>query len=873
MPPRVLYRLCASAAMFITMTTIPQTRAGDTPRRYYAHEAVQDANGVIAPWYRGQEGQLTCRIRIGAETLKRYPWSDRAKAATQVPEYLWSSVWNISPTGEITPGQLDNFMNGDRGQLAMYVLTLMPDYYRYSGDPAALAHALLEAEIVLNHGLTPADHPWPSFPVSVPVQGKPYGQVDPRGMIQLDIAAMMGYGMLRTYQLTGDERLLTAAKHWADLFASKCDHTPGAQPWGRYANPEAVAYGGDPKEANKLTGGVVWILYFLDEIVRLGYTGPHNEIVEARDAGRAYLKDTLLPAWLTFDTWGRHYWDWLNNVQVPNMTSYAVKYMLEHKDLFPNWRTDCRNLMSLCLNRMSVNPDSNGDVLSGAWAEPESCGCCGRCLSAMPGLIADAWARYGVEADSPWAREIARRMMILFGYDFHMNGVAEDNIDGGVVTNGGFFEAAQLAPMRMSLRTLAWMPETLGAARENHIVRSSAVVNSVIYGKGRIEYSTFDAPANTADVLRLAFEPRSVLADDRPIEKRSDLSANGYAVKPLGNGDCLVTIRHDGARRITVEGADPGKAVEGAQLQYQGDWQPVESGRVAGQADASASFAFEGNQVQLLGRVSPDGGLADVYLDGNKQLPGIDCWNPTAERQRQVLYYTSGLENRRHELRVVCRGAGNPRSKGTRVCLQAAQWSDAVGDNGFGAGGGPTGPQRMIFGYPKAADYRDAAGNEWGPGCEFVVRSGAGADPVGHAWWTTPTTKDIAGTQDPELYRYGVHAPEFTVYSTVGPGTYRARLMFAASTERPVDTSKSRMTVFINDRKVIEDLDVAARAGGAERALSLDFPDLAPLHGTIAIRFVGTTQSADGKTVPGEAFVQAMEIETQPGTPTATRPP
>src|SRR5512139_2216676 len=59
----------------------PNAGAATNLPAYYAHPAVEDAHGVIAPWYRGLNGQLPCRVRIGAETLKRYPWSDPAKAA------------------------------------------------------------------------------------------------------------------------------------------------------------------------------------------------------------------------------------------------------------------------------------------------------------------------------------------------------------------------------------------------------------------------------------------------------------------------------------------------------------------------------------------------------------------------------------------------------------------------------------------------------------------------------------------------------------------------------------------------------------------------------------------------------------------------
>ena len=43
-------------------------------RKYFAHPGIEDRYGVIAPWYRGQNGQ--CDFRIAAETLKRYPWAD-----------------------------------------------------------------------------------------------------------------------------------------------------------------------------------------------------------------------------------------------------------------------------------------------------------------------------------------------------------------------------------------------------------------------------------------------------------------------------------------------------------------------------------------------------------------------------------------------------------------------------------------------------------------------------------------------------------------------------------------------------------------------------------------------------------------------------
>ena len=118
-----------------------------------------------------------------------------------------------------------------------------------------------------------------------------------------------------------------------------------------------------------MTGGVVFLLYFFDELIRLGHTGTNGEIVKARDAGRAYLRDVLLPAWTANDTWGRNYWDWADPVQA-DVTEFAARYMMDNKAQFPNWRNDVRNILGLFLNHTGVCPTSRGEVYSGAGRFP-----------------------------------------------------------------------------------------------------------------------------------------------------------------------------------------------------------------------------------------------------------------------------------------------------------------------------------------------------------------------------------------------------------------------------------------------------------------------------------------------------------------------
>ncbi len=216
------------------------------------------------------------------------------------------------------------------------------------------------------------------------------------------------------------------------------------------------------------------------------------------------------------------------------------------------------------------------------------------------------------------------------------------------------------------------------------------------------------------------------------------------------------------------------------------------------------------------------------------------------------------MTNGPHELRIVARGDKNPLAVGTQVRVDAAQFSDATGDIGFGAGGGPREAQRLIFGYTGRQEYLDSNGNLWRPGTEFVTRTGFGADTVTRCWWISRRSMYIGGTKDEELYRYGAHAPEFWVNLTAGPGRYRVRLHWADTPETPWveregkwDPVSRPTTVAINGTTVIENLLVRKEAG-TFKAYIREFPDIQSQNGIVELRF---------KSIPGhDAMIQAIEL-------------
>jgi hypothetical protein len=160
----------------------------------------------------------------------------------------------------------------------------------------------------------------------------------------------------------------------------------------------------------------------------------------------------------------------------------------------------------------------------------------------------------------------------------------------------------------------------------------------------------------------------------------------------------------------------------------------------------------------------------------------------------------------------------------------------------------------MVFGYPGRVEYRDSQGSLWQSGTEFTVRTGNLTDAVAKTWWTVRQAVFVEGTQDPELYRYGVHAPDFTVDATVGPGAYHLRLKFAET--QYAGPGQRGITIFVNGQEMTQGLDVWATAGGINKAVDVVYNDIHPQNGVVAVRFVGSKVNGCQQ----DAMLQALEI-------------
>jgi hypothetical protein len=95
------------------------------------------------------------------------------------------------------------------------------------------------------------------------------------------------------------------------------------------------------------------------------------------------------------------------------------------------------------------------------------------------------------------------------------------------------------------------MPE-FAPIGQDHLLRSSSVIQKVKYGNRSVEYRTFEKSGT--EVLRLSFKPVHVTAGGAALTQREDLKEDSYIIRPLSQGDYEVRLRHLQANQIIIRG-------------------------------------------------------------------------------------------------------------------------------------------------------------------------------------------------------------------------------------------------------------------------------------------------------------------------------
>ena len=513
------------------------------------HDAVLDAQGKLLAWHHPEKNQGYDQVmRLGWDFLEhKVPNDTRHGSGLKI--YLINAVFDAKTL------QGANWQGNPASTFGQFVDALA-GWYPYSGDAEAVRIVREMLDHQLAHGTTPADWDWSSVPFATNCDDQPeYGRcirglpLESYGGIETDKVGELGIGYALFYEMTGDRKYLDAAVHCADALAKHiragdAEHTPW--PFRVYAKTGEVING------EEYGGMIVAPVRLFSELVRLK-AGDVATYAQSRDMAWKWLLDYPLNsgsrAW---DKWSGYFEDVQKSTEnvnqaSPTMTAYYILTSQDPASLDKQWSSHVGHLLDWVRRKFGRGP------YFGAWAideqgTPDGHGCCSRA-----GLASDTsrWAAinamYYEKSGDGQAREDAFRSLNYSTYFASSDGrIACCGLD---YAHSYWFDDGYGDHIRNYLWAMGAIPE-FAPAGENHLLRSSSVVENVVYGEHKISYRTFARSAT--DVLRLSFKPVRITAGGQALSERGDLREPGYTIRALDGGDYVIRIRRLDSNEISI---------------------------------------------------------------------------------------------------------------------------------------------------------------------------------------------------------------------------------------------------------------------------------------------------------------------------------
>ncbi len=515
------------------------------------HSPVLDPQGRLLAWYQPERN-------LGYDKVVRLAWDfmehkvpKDTRHGSGLKIYLINSVFN----DETLQGA--NWQHNPASVYGQFVDSLV-GWYPYSGDEEAVRVVREMLDYQLAHGSTPADWDWAGVPFATSCDDQPeYGrciQDMPRdfyGGIETDKLGELGIGYALFYEMTGEKKYLEAGLRCAEALAKHIrpgddEHTPWAFRVNAHTN-EVLA-------GEEYGGMVVASVRLFDELIRL-QTGDTGSFQKARDLAWKWIVDHPLNrrshAW---DKWSGYFEDVPKNIQnvnqaSPTMTAY---YILSHQDpaaVDPQWQNHVGHVSDWVRQLFGRGPYFS------AWGideqgTPDGRGCCSRA-----GLASDTsrWAAlnamYYEKTGDRQAREDALRSLNYATYFAASDG--KISCCGQGFGGQYWFDDGYGDYIRNYMWALGAVPE-FAPVGQNHILKSTSVVQKVTYGDRSVQYRTFDKAATEA--LRLIFQPARIVSGGTTLSRRNDLQEEGYTLQPLTGGDFVIRVRHVKSNEVNAAG-------------------------------------------------------------------------------------------------------------------------------------------------------------------------------------------------------------------------------------------------------------------------------------------------------------------------------
>jgi hypothetical protein len=473
-----MWLILPAAALLASGTRTAAQDRSDFPvdeNRIIYHDVKKDAGGGIVPWYNESPAVAYDHdVRLIWDF-----WKSMRNGAEGVPYYLVHQVWmehQDDPRG----------LGGDQINMALDSWNLL---YEYLGDPAIQQNMITMANYGLDHGMSRPDILWANLPY--PYNTETYsGQYDGdmragKGYLQPDKAGSFGVELVMLYKSTGNRRYLDAAIKIADSLAERA--TPGdalRSPWPFRVNAidgkvsERIA--ADPRDGTRYvaeyTSNWTPTLTLFDEldVLHEGHTQKYQDMAQT-------VIKWLLNYPIKTCKWGPFFEDISIYSDTEINADTLAAYLLNHPQQDTEWQAHAQAILQWVEHYLG---NHNFETLHVVPIDEQT-------AYHVPGNShtsrhASVELLYCEKTGDCSEKEQAIRRLNWATYSVNEEGKNRYPFDDIWLTDGyGDY-------VRHYLRSMASAPE-LAPEDQNHLLRSSSVIQHIQYSPDKITYRKFDA--------------------------------------------------------------------------------------------------------------------------------------------------------------------------------------------------------------------------------------------------------------------------------------------------------------------------------------------------------------------------------------------
>lgn len=523
------------------------------------HKAIYDTDGRILPWYKPEipGAEYDKVINLAADFIKN---GCPVEPTTNLKLYLVHTYF-LTPR-EVGQATFEKGLSGSddapvpASTFANFVKSFVLRYYPYSGDSSYIVIVKECLDQLIDHGTTPAGWIWAKCPYASANPRSPEyfgathwgvgGRNDGPFVIEPDKVGEIGIEYLNFYEVTGDKKYLDAAIDCADALAKnvrkaeKEDYLkePLHSPWPFRVSAE------NGQVHEEYTANVIEAIKLFDELIRVK---ERIGLGDKRIVQYAKTREMV--------------WQWLFSTEGP-MRTFVWKGYFEDIPNDPYNKNRVQNIPLETARYLIMNPGKDPDYdihvpaliywVATAFKDDKMDAIkeqfwCYASMGSHTARYASLCAMWYEKTKIEWFKDQAYRYFNWATYVCDINGYV---IVGPDFVKQYWFTDGYGDYIRHFIDGMAAIPEW-APTDENHLLRSSSVVQNISYSQKGITYSTFDNQSET--VFRLTSKPKKITANGQIIDEAKKLSRNSWTWKTLDKEGGALHLCYSSGNKIIID--------------------------------------------------------------------------------------------------------------------------------------------------------------------------------------------------------------------------------------------------------------------------------------------------------------------------------